>query len=254
MSVGDIIANQPVTLQSASPVIDGVVLPVPFRDAFQSGNFNRVPVIQGSNHDEMRLFVALLFDLQGGPVTEAGYPAAVASLLGVPQSVADILIPHYPVANYASPGLALSALATDAAFACNALAADRYLSGFVKTYAYEFDDATAPQLFLPPASFPYAAAHASEIQYLFDLPSPFPPQPLNADQQQLSDAMARYWTRFAKSGKPTAPHAPRWPRYDTEDAGGARMLSLVSPTPETKLDTFFRFDHQCGFWDNILGN
>ena len=32
------------------------------------------------------------------------------------------------------------------------------------------------------------------------------------------------------------------------------MLSLVSPTPETKLDTFFRFDHQCGFWDNILGN
>ena len=67
MSVEDIIANQPVTLQSASPVIDGVVLPVPFRDAFQSGNFNRVPVIQGSNHDEMRLFVALLFDLRADP-------------------------------------------------------------------------------------------------------------------------------------------------------------------------------------------
>jgi para-nitrobenzyl esterase len=211
-------------------------------------------VIQGSNHDEMRLFVALFFDLQGGPVTAAGYSAATASLLGIPQSVADLLIPHYPVASYPSPGLALSALATDAAFACNALAADRYLSRWVPTYAYEFADTTAPELFLPPVSFPYGAAHASEIQYLFNLPSPFPPQPLNAEQQELSDAMVRYWTRFARSGKPTVPRTVRWPRYDPEDFGGGRMLSLVSPLPATQPDSFFRVDHKCTFWDNILGN
>jgi para-nitrobenzyl esterase len=202
----------------------------------------------------MRLFVALLFDLQGGPVTEAGYSAAVASLLGVPQSIADVLITRYPVADYASPGLALSALATDAAFACNALAADRYLSSFVPTYAYEFEDATAPQLFIPPASFPYGAYHASEIQYLFNVPSPFPPQPLDGDQQRLSDAMVRYWARFARSGKPIAPRAVRWPRFDTEGMGGAHMMSLVSPAPAVKPASFFQFDHQCGFWDSILGN
>ncbi len=254
LSVEDVLAGQPSTLQSTSPVIDGVVLPQPFRTAFQSGNFNRVPVIEGSNHDEMRLFVAIYFDLQGGPVTAEGYAAAVASLLGIPESIAEVLITRYPLADYASPGVALAALATDAAFACNALAADRWLSNFVPTYAYEFADATAPQLFLPPASFPYGAYHAAEIQYLFDVPSPLPPQPLNADQAQLSEAMVRYWTRFARTGKPVARGSIRWQRFDTEAPGGAQLMSLVSPAPATKPASFFHFDHQCGFWDSVLGN
>src|SRR5690349_6433505 len=52
LSVDDVLANQPSGLQTTSPVIDGVVLPLPLRDAFQNGAFNRVPVMQGSNHDE----------------------------------------------------------------------------------------------------------------------------------------------------------------------------------------------------------
>ena len=35
------------------------------------------------------------------------------------------------------------------------------------TYAYEFNDENAPELFLPPVGFPYGAAHASELPYLF---------------------------------------------------------------------------------------
>ncbi len=254
LSVGDILANQPVTLQSSTPVIDGVVLPVDFRTAFKTGAFNRVPLIQGSNHDEMRLFVAIGFDLAAGPVTAADYSASTAALLGIPQGAADLLVPHYPLANYASPDLALSALATDAAFACNAAAVDRYLSGFVPTYAYEFNDTTAPELFVPAVSFPYGAAHASELQYLFNLPSPLPPQPLDADQQQLSDDMARYWTRFAKTGRPTAPHAPRWPRYNVDAFPSAGLLSLVSPSPDIAFASSFAIDHKCGFWDTVLGN
>ena len=66
-------------------MIDGVVLPQAAPGPRStSGAFNRVPVIEGSNHDEMRLFVALLFDIPSGPLTEAQYPAAVATLLGVP--------------------------------------------------------------------------------------------------------------------------------------------------------------------------
>ena len=44
--------------------------------AFASGQFNHVPVISGSNHDEYRLFVALNFDYRGNPLTDADYPAA----------------------------------------------------------------------------------------------------------------------------------------------------------------------------------
>jgi para-nitrobenzyl esterase len=33
----------------------------------------------------------------------------------------------------------------------------------VATYAYEFSDENAQQRYLPPAAFPYGAAHAGEV-------------------------------------------------------------------------------------------
>ena len=254
LSVDDILAGQPSGLQSTSPVIDGVVLPTSIRTAFKNGDFNRVPVIEGSNHDEMRLFVALGFDLGVGPVTADHYTDAVAALLGVPQSAAALLVNQYPLANYPSPDLAVATLATDAAFACNATAADGWLSTYVPTYGYEFADENAPELFLPPVSFPYGASHASELQYLFNLPSPFPPQPLDADQQQLSDAMVKYWTRFARTGKPQAPRTTRWSRFDPSDVGGPQLLSLVPASPVAKGLGAFNLDHKCSFWNSLLGN
>jgi acyl-CoA synthetase (AMP-forming)/AMP-acid ligase II len=52
------------------------VLPQTLKTAFATGEFNRVPIINGTNRDEWRLFVALS-ELAGNPVTAGG---AVASL------------------------------------------------------------------------------------------------------------------------------------------------------------------------------
>ena len=41
-------------------------------------------------------------------------------------------------------------------FACHALTAEESLARYVPTYAYEFNDENAPELFLPPVSFPTA--------------------------------------------------------------------------------------------------
>src|SRR6185369_5263077 len=78
--VDQIIASQGTSLTSSGPVIDGVIIPEAFQSAFKNGHFNHVPVIEGSNHDEFRLFVALLIDLMGGPLTEAEYPNAVETI------------------------------------------------------------------------------------------------------------------------------------------------------------------------------
>jgi len=43
-------------------------------------------------------------------------------------------------------------------------------SKYVPTCARECNDENAPEFFLPPASFPYGAAHTPEFQYLFDIP------------------------------------------------------------------------------------
>ncbi len=232
--------------QTTIPTVDGKVLTQSVGAAFTSGQFNQVPVMEGSNHDEWRLFVPLEFDFVTGPVTAAGYIPAIAATLGVPLSTASFLASFYPLAAYASPDIALSALGTDALFACNSRKSARLISQFVPTYAYEFNDPNAPQRFLPPASMPYASAHASEIQYIFDLPPTDlvqNPPALTASQQQLAAAMVAYWTNFAKTGSPNWLGSPVWPAYTRT---GDQIQSLAPPTPSTT--TGFAADHKCAVW------
>jgi para-nitrobenzyl esterase len=103
--------------------------------AFASGQFNRVPVINGSNHDEGRLSVAES-DLAGAPVTSANYQAMIGSTVGVSAAAAAVVAAHYPLSAYASQSVALGAVGTDPILACSALTVDRSLSAYVPTYAF----------------------------------------------------------------------------------------------------------------------
>jgi para-nitrobenzyl esterase len=132
---------------------------------------------------------------------------------------------------------------TDAIFACPALTVDESVSKYVPTYAYEFNDENAPELFLPPVSFPYGAAHASELQYLFDLPAATFPRALTAPQEQLAAAMRQYWTNFATRGFPSSAGEPLWPRFGSVSQ---RMISLIPPQPQAETD--FAAEHHCAFW------
>src|SRR6266852_5987883 len=93
------------TVPTVVPDVDGKVLTQTIQAAFTSGSFNRVPVIEGSNHDEWRLFVALNIDLVTGPLTPAQYTGAIAVTLGVPLGTAALLGSFYPLAGYPSPDL-----------------------------------------------------------------------------------------------------------------------------------------------------
>jgi para-nitrobenzyl esterase len=130
---------------------------------------------------------------------------------------------------------------TDAIFACPALSAQESLSRYVPTYAYEFNDENAPERFLPPAGFPYGAAHESEVQYLFGLPNAPISGVLSSGQQALAAAMQADWTSFAKAGVPGRPGA--WPPFSPAEPG---TLSLVPPRP--RVETDYAAEHQCGFW------
>ena len=224
-----------------TPNIDTEVLPQTLGTAFAAGTFNRVPIMNGTNRDEWRLFVALSA-LTGNPVTASNYQSMISATLGVPAAVAGIIAARYPLTSFASPSVALGAIGTDAIFACPALTVDRSVSRFVPVFAYEFNDQNAPELFLPPAGFPYGAAHASELQYLFGLRAAFP-KSLSARQQQLATAMKRYWTNFAKRGFPTSFGTPFWPAFNDLTQP---MQSLIPPAPRTETD--FAPVHNCAFW------
>lgn len=259
LPVSVILANQakifpPGTL-GPSPNVDGKVLPQSIGPALASGQFNRVPLIDGTNHSEWNLFVAIDFDLAGGPVNAATYVPTIGATLGTPTAVSTAIAGLYPVPlQFPSFDQGVGGVGTDAIFACPARFADELASPFVPVFAYEFNDPNPPQNFLPPVSFPYGASHASEIQYIFPTANPsgfglnLPQTPLDANQQKLSDSMVGYWTQFARAGDPNGHGQPHWPLFNRVTQS---MQSLVPPTPVT--ETNFAIVHKCDFWDAASG-
>ena len=234
------------TFNFVYPFIDGTVLTQTPKAALASGQFNRVPVISGTNHDEWRLFVAAEYDLSGAPLTNSEYATAVDALFG-PIIGSMVLgfypLPTNPAANAAS--LALSASGTDGIFSCPSRLADQSLSRYVTTYAYEFNDGHAPpEIGFSNVSFPLGAYHDSEQQYLMNV-SLFPlPPSFTPEQQQLSQTMITYWTNFAKTGDPNSAEVPTWTPYSS---AADQFQSLIPPDPT--VESSFATDHLCTtFW------
>ncbi|HEU5374908.1 MAG TPA: carboxylesterase family protein [Ktedonobacteraceae bacterium] len=227
-----------------SPNVDGSVLPQSLTNALLSGRFNHVPVLEGTNQTEGRLFIAVGFDLTAsGPLTAAQYPAAVQALVGT--QAAPQVLEEYPLSKFSSPDVALSAIFGDAGFSCPALSADQLFVTSVPTFAYEFNDTNAPMIFLPPVSFPYGATHTDELQYLFQIDALA--SRLNTNQQQLSQQMINYWVQFAKNGDPNSSQTTNWAAYN---AFVQNFQSLVPPAPALELG--FAQEHHCVFWAQVV--
>ena len=227
------------------PNIDGEVLAESLESAFASGDFNHVPVIIGTNHDERRLFVAIS-QLAGDSVTTGNYESMIQSSLDVSPVTATEIVARYPLNSYASPALAFAAVGTDNSFACFAMTADQSLSKYVRTYSYEFNDENAPERYEPPVGFPYGAAHESEVQYLFQLSNTPYPGALSAPQRALAATMQTYWTNFAKAGDPSGSTVPAWKPFTSATH---QTMSLDTPSPH--VETTFASQHSCAFWDSI---
>jgi para-nitrobenzyl esterase len=224
-------------------VVDGSVLTQPIGTALASGQFARVPVINGITHDEELLFVDLLgitvsqgtnILLAGSPFGPANYQANIAQALGVSAARAAAIATEYPLSAYPGrPDIALSVLVSDASFACPALQVDRWTAARgVPTYAYQFNDDKAPGFSLG------LATHGAELPYLFDMPNR--PVTLDPDQQALAASMRTDWASFAGTGNPSSRALP-WPSFN-----GTRVLSLVPL--QSQVTTDFATAHHCSFW------
>lgn len=215
----------------------GELLPTEPRRALERGEFARVPVVQGSNRDEMRIFLGQT--LAGYPVPDPqGYRARLRASFG---SSAARIEAAYPVTAYPTPALAFAAVLSDASFLCPQLRDSRALLRHVATYDYRLDDRDAPNpTGLPEvAGFPYGASHGFELPYLFDTGLP-----LSAAQRALSGRMTGYWTRFAATGDPNAPGAaPQWPRSP------AALSLATGPAGIRTVDA--SAEHHCALWDSV---
>jgi para-nitrobenzyl esterase len=195
------------------PVQDDHVLPRQFMDAFESGQFNRVPVINGGTRDEGTLLVWMSHNLWFRPLQPEQYPTRLEYLLGSPE-LAEQVAERYPLQNFASPFDALSAAFGDGFFSCLSRRQGIALSRQVPTWSYQFDYHRAPFL-IPWADL--KAFHSAEIQYVFDKPMRFYGGEFRAEEAGLASSMMGYWTQFARSGDPNGGDRTYWPPYGRDD-------------------------------------
>ena len=244
-SPGEIIDAQIKSATSWKPVVGGSAQPVSLKEAFASGDFARVPVIIGNTRNESRAFVYEGNDLVNQPLTAAKYEAQIRSTYG---ATADRVLAEYPLSAYDSPSLASGAVATDANFACPSVPIADSLSQWVPTFAYEFQDETAPlrPFMVIPPSFNVGSAHTSDVPYVWQSTTA---TALTAAQRRLATVMTNYWSAFARAGAPRVASQAVWPRYDTD-----RQLRLtLQAGGRTGILSGERYsaEHHCSFWSSL---
>jgi para-nitrobenzyl esterase len=238
--------------------IDGKILPGRFTSLIENGQFNHMPVMSGWTEDEQNFGLGITEFFSGPPRVPASVTAynnriaAFGSNINYPPGTQAQAAALYPLANYATPQLALDAIGTDAT-ACAQRHTNQLLAAQVRVYEYEFDDRTAPSYFPVMPGFQPLAYHTSDIQYLFPGWHGGPegiPHSLTSLQQFLSDELVEAWTNFARSGNPNGQGNSPWPRF--KDRGNDPVvLSESIPNLYALTDAEISDRHNCVFWDSI---
>ncbi len=197
--------------------------------AIADGSAAAVPMILGTNNDEAS---SLISDAQR-VTTVAGYEALVRSTFPN-ATVQAAVLQRYPAADYTPVWRAWAAIVSDTGFICPAQRIARDHAAYAPTYAYYFTQTQASRPDL--GSF-----HGLEIGYLFNLLA-FP----NGADNLLADRMRDDWTRFARSGTPSADGQVAWP---THPRTGTRGLELNAGADVVRDD--YRQAY-CAFWAQFV--
>ncbi len=216
----------------AWPIVDGWVIPDDQHRLYEARQFNDTAILVGYNSDEGLSF--------SPGRTPEDYINGVRKRYG---PFADKLMEAYPVTGGGVPKTARD-LARDAAFGWHtwAWAMLHSKSAKGKAFYYYFDqhpdysaDASQPDRGSP---------HAAEIPYVFEHLEGLRRTPSKEDQQ-ISDAMATYWTNFAKHGDPNGKGVPAWPAFSEKTptvmyfSGTAHTGPVPSLQSLRVLDSYF---------------
>ena len=198
------------------PIIDGWVIPDDQYKLYEKGQFNDTPILVGYNSDEGASF--------SPPRTPEAYITGVQTRYG---SFAESLIKAYPVDTGTVPKTARD-LARDAAFGWHTWIWARLQSqmGKSKAFYYYFDQHPDYPEDSPRAG--YGSPHGQDVAYVFKHLDASNPQVTKTDLE-ISEAMATYWTNFAKRGNPSGDGVPEWPAFSDANP----VVMYFNKTPHT---------------------
>jgi para-nitrobenzyl esterase len=196
--------------------VDGWVLPDTVGAIFAARRHRHMPVLVGSNADEMTtlpMFAPV-------PPTLDEYRQRVARQYG---DLAAEYERAYPVNGEKDMAAAVFAAARDTTFTLEMRTwARRVTEAGQKAYLYQFTR-TPP---LPDTNGRLGAYHASEIQYVFTTVQDRPWA--TETDRALAETMSRYWVNFATTGDPNGAGLPDWPAYDAANEPYQELGDTVS--------------------------
>ncbi|HVO74671.1 MAG TPA: carboxylesterase family protein [Ignavibacteriaceae bacterium] len=218
----------------AWPIIDGYVIPDDQYKLYESGKFNDTPILIGYNSDE-----GASFSREKNP---EDFIASVKIRYG---KFADDLLKAYPVESGSVPKTARD-LVRDAAFGWQTWSWARLQSkmGKSKVYYYYFDQHPDFPEGSPQAG--HGSPHGQDVGFVFQHLNPKDPYSTTTDSV-ISEAMATYWTNFAKYGDPNGKGVPEWEAFSDANAKvmyfshKPYMGSVPSAESLKVLDAYFKW-------------
>jgi para-nitrobenzyl esterase len=201
-----------------APVVDGAVLPADPFDPAAPAQSADVPLIIGTNKDEMTLFMA--GQPWFGKLTDDQL-AAQTAMMGGPNAPAILAALKEAHPDYSPTYLMTEFVTTTFMWGGSVTLATRKAAQSPPVYMYQLVWET------PIGNGVFKSPHTLEIPLVFDTvevsrpllgPGPAP--------QQLADQMSAAWVAFAKTGNPNNPAIPNWPAYNA--AQRATMMFDVS--------------------------
>ncbi|MGH9615411.1 MAG: carboxylesterase/lipase family protein [Acidobacteriaceae bacterium] len=211
------------------PVVDGWFFPEQPATIFADGREMKIPVIVGSNSDEVSIFAS---PLVGGksyrPKTVAEYRQWLRREFG---TFADEVFAEYPAYSDKDVSHAFRIMDTDFDFGFGArLFAIEMARVHQPTFLYRFTYVGAGEF----ASL--GAFHSEESMFLSRkywkswVRRPY--------DETLSNAIIGYWVRFAKTGNPNLAGLPRWSVYDPRTDVCQELGQKIGPEPVPRAKRF----------------
>ena len=191
-----------------SPVVDGYYLPSDPFDSVTLPTGMDVPLLIGSNRDELAL--GLAFRPERGKIDEAEAKKRLAPMLG--DKLDRIYNAYHKSRPEASPwDIYIAALSESRRLACIKIAERRCAINSAPTFLYYFTWETDYN-----DGF-NKACHALEIPFVFDTTDDIPLTGTRPDKHELAENVSSAWAAFSRNGSPSHPGIPGWKPYTPDN-------------------------------------
>ena len=212
------------------PTWDGVVIAEPPMKTIRSGNAMRIPILIGTNLDEVRYWT----EIEELPLTQKPRSRLSEQVAAFAGSRAEEIVGTYVRLN-PDYGAAVLQLETDALWRMMAIRTAEALCDRQPVYMYLFTYRSTAQY------ANYGAAHGMELPFVFggiDALDAIAFTGRAPSRRHLMDRIQAAWIQFARTGSPNDPGAASWPRYNLADRAtmelGPEFRVVNDPYPEQR--------------------